>query len=238
MSLEVWAERARSSCREPSGCPAPPGVIERLVVIIALNVARDTVKWRRFRRAARLFRSGVGHPQFPECPSARSLPCLPSIVSGLGARAPPPRVAPSVKAAGRQLGHVRGQGRCARAPGSGRVGLSRPVRRRDDARLARHGRHEVRRVSCAEGGGFEPPVRGHRTTVFKTVTFGRSVSPPGPEGPVHSGASRGWRAHVVGNLARSRDHADPYASSCPSASAEDSAGCSGSRGMSVACSAW
>ena len=30
----------------------------------------------------------------------------------------------------------------------------------------------------AEGEGFEPPV-SFPTTVFKTVTFGRSVSPPG-----------------------------------------------------------
>ena len=31
--------------------------------------------------------------------------------------------------------------------------------------------------SLAEGEGFEPPV-SFPTTVFKTVTFGRSVSPP------------------------------------------------------------
>ena len=30
----------------------------------------------------------------------------------------------------------------------------------------------------AEGKGFEPLVRGYRTTVFKTVTFGRSVNLP------------------------------------------------------------
>ena len=33
-------------------------------------------------------------------------------------------------------------------------------------------------VLAAEGKGFEPLVRGYRTTVFKTVTFGRSVNLP------------------------------------------------------------
>ena len=32
--------------------------------------------------------------------------------------------------------------------------------------------------NCAEGKGFEPLVRDRRTTVFKTVTFGRSVNLP------------------------------------------------------------
>ena len=35
------------------------------------------------------------------------------------------------------------------------------------------------RNTGAEGVGFEPTVRGNRTTVFKTVAFGRSASPPG-----------------------------------------------------------
>ena len=35
-------------------------------------------------------------------------------------------------------------------------------------------------VLAAEGKGFEPLVRGYRTTVFKTVTFGRSVNLPLP----------------------------------------------------------
>ncbi len=38
--------------------------------------------------------------------------------------------------------------------------------------------YEPSGVLTAEGGGFEPPVRGYRTTVFKTVTFGRSVNLP------------------------------------------------------------
>ena len=35
-------------------------------------------------------------------------------------------------------------------------------------------------AGSAEGKGFEPLVRGYRTTVFKTVTFGRSVNLPLP----------------------------------------------------------
>ncbi len=34
------------------------------------------------------------------------------------------------------------------------------------------------RTLRAEGAGFEPAVQGYCTTVFKTVTFGRSVNPP------------------------------------------------------------
>ena len=45
--------------------------------------------------------------------------------------------------------------------------------------------------SLAEGEGFEPPV-SFPTTVFKTVTFGRSVSPPGAKSVIQilAGASQ------------------------------------------------
>jgi hypothetical protein len=35
-----------------------------------------------------------------------------------------------------------------------------------------------RRNPEAEGAGFEPAVRGHRTPVFKTGAFDRSATPP------------------------------------------------------------
>ncbi len=36
----------------------------------------------------------------------------------------------------------------------------------------------MRHVLLAEGQGFEPWVRGYPTMVFKTISLGRSDSPP------------------------------------------------------------
>ncbi len=40
------------------------------------------------------------------------------------------------------------------------------------------------RLKMAEGGGFEPPIRDHRITVFKTASFGRSDNPPEARRPL------------------------------------------------------
>ncbi len=47
-----------------------------------------------------------------------------------------------------------------------------------DLALLTHLKNRFLGVLTAEGKGFEPLVRGYRTTVFKTVTFGRSVNLP------------------------------------------------------------
>ena len=43
---------------------------------------------------------------------------------------------------------------------------------------ARKGRGVALSGPVAEGGGFEPPIRDRRITVFKTASFGRSDNPP------------------------------------------------------------
>ena len=74
--------------------------------------------------------------------------------------------------------------------------------------------------SLAEGEGFEPPV-SFPTTVFKTVTFGRSVSPPNVKNAILilAGESRGadfWK--IWGNFARVKTLGDvaerPKAAPC------------------------
>ncbi|VXB64322.1 hypothetical protein MICRO11B_40101 [Micrococcus luteus] len=45
----------------------------------------------------------------------------------------------------------------------------------------RAGRPAASRRVHADGEGFEPSARGHRTPVFKTGSFGRSDNHPGPD---------------------------------------------------------
>ena len=54
-------------------------------------------------------------------------------------------------------------------------------------------------VTGAEGAGFEPAVRDHRTLVFKTSAFDRSATPPGSHdaSPRHPGALQGDRGQAL-----------------------------------------
>ena len=51
----------------------------------------------------------------------------------------------------------------------------------------------TRSTTDAEGAGFEPAVRGHRTPVFKTGAFDRSATPPGAGKPDRSPVCRAQR---------------------------------------------
>ena len=51
-------------------------------------------------------------------------------------------------------------------------------------------------IEMAEGEGFEPPVPLNGTTVFKTVAFGHSATPPALCGRCRLAAGLGGSARV------------------------------------------